>query len=171
MPSVLFVCTANQFRSPLAAACFNQILDQAGQLPSWCVESAGTWTIPDLPATSQAIRIADHLDLPGLAAHRTRQVDQELLDRFDLILVMEIGHLEALASEFPSACDRLNLLSEVADGSPYSILDPFDQNTDPEEVAAELVALIQNGSRHIIDLAERLHASNHPPLPPGEGQG
>ncbi len=170
MPSVLFVCTANQFRSPLAAACFSQVLDRAGLLPEWRVESAGTWTIPDLPASSQAIHLADRFELPGLAAHRTRQIDQKLLDCFDLILVMEIGHLEALVSEFPSASPRLNLLSEVTEGAPYSLLDPFDQSTDPYEVASELIALIQNGSRRIIELAESLHASRHPPLPPG-GQG
>ncbi len=165
MPSVLFVCTANQFRSPLAAACFLQALGRINVPGDWRVESAGTWTIPDLPAASSALKAADRLGLPGLASHRTRQVDQMLLDTFDLILVMEIGHLEALTSEFPSANDRLYLLSEVVDGTPYSLLDPSDRNGDPLEIAVELQTLIQNGSGRIMNLAQILHTSRHPTNP------
>ncbi len=157
MPSVLFVCTANQFRSPLAAACFINCLDQENADDIWRVESAGTWTMPGLPAAPLALKVAERLGLPGLNAHRTRPVDQTLLDQFDLILVMESGHLEAITVEFPSVCGRLNLLSEVADGVPYSILDPADQSSDPQEVASELQLLIQRGANKISALAQSLH--------------
>ena len=157
MPSVLFVCTANQFRSPLAAACFINSLNQANAIEGWKVESAGTWTITGLPASSLAIQIANRLGLPGLNAHKTRPVDQKLLDQFDLILVMELGHLEAVASEFPSVRGRLNLLSNVVNGIPYSIPDPAGQDGNPEEVASELQMMIQSGSRQIMELAQSLH--------------
>ena len=157
MPSILFVCTANQFRSPLAAACFINCLDQENAHDKWRVESAGTWTIPGLPAANLALKAAGRLGLPRLNAHRTRQVDQALLDQFDLILVMESGHLEAIASEFPSVCGRLKLLSEVADGLPYSILDPADVRDDPQGVASELQLLIKRGANKISTLAQSLH--------------
>ncbi len=160
---VLFVCTANQFRSPLAVACFMDLLNKMDALGEWRVESAGTWTIPGLPASTAAIRVADYLGLPGLNAHRTRQVDQELLDQFDLILVMEVNHLETISNEFSSVYQRLNLLSEVADGFPYSILDPGDQNSDPSAVAIELQELIQRGQVRIMELAQSLHNSRREP--------
>ena len=119
--------------------------------------SAGTWTKPGLPAASVAIRIADRLELPGLNDHRTRQVNLELLEDYDLILTMERGQLEALASEFPAKKGRLMLLSEVADGLPYDIPDPIDLITDPEEVASELKILIEKGGNNIFHLAEAIH--------------
>jgi protein-tyrosine phosphatase len=157
MPSVLFVCTANQFRSPLAAACFLDCLDQDPAPGTWRVESAGTWTISDLPAAPPAVKAAERLGLSGLDAHRTRLVDQALLEQFDLILVMEIGHLEAITIEFPSVCGRLNLLSQVVDGLTYSILDPADYRKGPQELASELQALIERGMNKILDLARSLH--------------
>jgi protein-tyrosine phosphatase len=157
MPSILFVCTANQFRSPLAAAFFVNCLDQDNTLETWRVESAGTWAIPNLPAASLALKAADRLGLIGLKAHRTRLVDKALLDQFDLILVMEIGHVEAIRIEFPSVRERLSLLSEVVDGVPYSILDPADYGRDPQEVVSELHSLIQRGAKKISILAQSLH--------------
>jgi protein-tyrosine phosphatase len=157
MPSVLFVCRANQFRSPLASAFLLRQIGSDHRSKDWSVGSAGTWTKPGLPAASVAIRIADRLDLPGLNDHRTRQVNLELLEDYDLILTMERGQLEALASEFPALLGRLMLLSEVADGLPYDIPDPVDLITDPEEVASELKMLIEKGGDKIFHLAEAIH--------------
>jgi len=157
MPSVLFVCRANQFRSPLAAAFLLRQIASDHRSKDWNVGSAGTWTKPGLPAASVAIRIADRLELPGLNDHRTRQVNLELLEDYDLILTMERGQLEALASEFPAKKGRLMLLSEVADGLPYDIPDPIDLITDPEEVASELKILIEKGGNKIFHLAEAIH--------------
>ncbi|MGB9521787.1 MAG: low molecular weight phosphatase family protein, partial [Anaerolineales bacterium] len=47
MPSVLFVCTANQCRSPLAQGLFQLALN--GQLSGWRIDSAGTWAVNGLP--------------------------------------------------------------------------------------------------------------------------
>ena len=157
MPSVLFVCTANQFRSPIAAACLISFIHQEDKPEKWRAESAGTWTKPGLPISPLALQIARPLGLRGLESHITRQVSQEILDQFDLILVMESGHLEAIASEFHNVFGRLMMLSEVVDGRPYSILDPADQGNDPYEVASELQMLMQRGGNKILKLAGSLH--------------
>ena len=157
MPSVLFICRANQFRSPLAAAFLLKQIGSDHRAEEWSVGSAGTWTKPGQPAASVARRIANRLDLPGLGDHRTRQVSRELLDGYDLILMMETGQLEAIASEFHAASDRSKLLSEVVDGMPYDIPDPVGLMNDPEEVASELQMLIEKGGKKIMKLAETLH--------------
>ena len=155
MPSVLFICRANQFRSPLAAAFLLKQIESGGE--EWSVGSAGTWTKPGQPAASVAITIANRLNLLGLDEHRTRQVGRELLDGYDLILTMETGQLEAIASEFQAVADRSRLLSEVVDGLPYDIPDPVGLLNDPEEVASELQMLIEKGGHKILKLAETLH--------------
>ena len=157
MPSILFVCTANQFRSPIAAASLINFIRRENLPGNWIVESAGTWTKPGLPVSPLALRIAQGLGLCGLECHVTQVVSQELLDQFDLILVMDSGHLEAIDNEFPNICGRLILLSEFVDGISYDIVDPADPNNGPDEVACELQMLIQRGANKILDFAQSLH--------------
>ena len=162
MPSILFVCTANQFRSPLAAACLLKTMEHEDTGRAWIVESAGTWAKAGLPAPDIALQVASQLGLEGLEGHRTRQVDHDLLDQFDLILVMESGHKEALCSEFPSVGRRVHLLPEIADGIPYDIPDPADARIEPNEVGRELNMLIARGKEKILQLAERLRKYSSP---------
>jgi protein arginine phosphatase len=156
MPSVLFVCTANQFRSPIAAACFSKLIEQEALDKKWRVASAGTWTESGMRAAGIASRVARSLDLGGLESHLTRQVEQDLLDRFDLVIVMETGHKEALYSEFPTLHQHLYLLSELADGIPYDIPDPADTSVDPFDVGREICTLLARGKEKILRVAESL---------------
>ena len=158
MPSVLFICTANQFRSPLAAACLLDAIQKAQPPGTWIVESAGTWTKAGMRAPELARQIANKLGLPGLESHRTRQVDQKLLSRFDLSIVMETGHKEALCIEFPFIKKRVMMLSEIVEGIQYDIHDPAAPDVDPNEVANELKKLIDEGANKITRLAESLSA-------------
>ena len=156
MPSVLFLCTANRFRSPLAAAIFCNKLNEDGRLASWRVDSAGTWTVPGLPVIPMALLAAQQLGL-DLNAHASVLVNAQMLAEHDLILVMETGHKEALASEFPFVRKRVYLLSEVVDKIAYDIPDPEQSNEEAGEIAQELNDLIQRGYAGICLLAEALH--------------
>lgn len=159
MPSVLFVCTADRFRSPLAAALFRHRLKQEPDGHDWSAASAGTWADPDkvvIPPTKWA---ANHLHL-DLNAHKSRRINRELLNAYDLVLVMENNHREGLLVEFPEMEDRTFLLSMVAVGQTYNIPDPHVQPGDTfQDVADELCGLIDKGYRNICDLARRLHDS------------
>ena len=156
MPSVLFVCTANQFRSPIAAACFSKLIEREAPDKKWRVASAGTWTESGMRAAGIASRVADSLGLGRLESHLTRQIEQDLLVQFDLVIVMEAGHKEALYSEFPSVRQRLYLLSELVDGIPYDIPDPADSGVDPFEVGREICTLLARGEEKILQVAESL---------------
>jgi protein-tyrosine phosphatase len=156
MPSILFVCTANQFRSPLAAACFLKQAVPENHPKKWRVESAGTWGKSGLGASAIALDVAASLGLDGLDLHRTRQIGPGLLARFDLVLVMEQGHKEAICAEFPSICRHVYLLSEVVDGFPYDIPDPGRPGVNPAEVGSLLSDLISRGKSKIQELAESL---------------
>ncbi len=157
MISVLFVCTADRFRSPLAAALFKHRLDQESEARDWSVGSAGTWAESDRVVIPPTKWVAGHLNL-DLGAHKSRPISKELLSTHDLILVMENNHREALLVEFPEMKDRLFLLSEVASGRAYNIPDPHVQPGDTfEDVAAELRDLIDKGYQKIRALAIKLH--------------
>jgi protein-tyrosine phosphatase len=156
MPSVLFVCTANQFRSPIAAACLLKQIEGETLDQKWRVESAGTWAENGLSAPGIALQVAASLGLDGLESHLTRQVEGDLLDQFDLVIVMEMGHKEAIRIEFPSASQRLYLLSEIVDGIPYDIPDPAHSGVDPVDVGYEIYKMIAQGKDKILQLAESL---------------
>jgi len=157
MPSVLFVCTANQYRSPLAAAYFRRELETHGAPRHWTVESAGTWARAGAPAAPQAQQAAREAGL-NLDGHFARQVDLELLGRFDLILAMEAGQVEAIQVEFPAVARRIHLLSAAVGRAAYDIPDPFLSKEDARQVAAEIQALLQGGFERLTSLAAQLHA-------------
>src|SRR5512140_1684002 len=122
MPTILFVCTANRFRSPLAAACFQRELDLRKPAGDWHVLSAGMWTSDGMPAMPDAVRSASRLGL-DLSRHASQAITSVLTSSADLILVMEQGQKEALQAEFPDSARKVHLLSEAATGYSYDIPD------------------------------------------------
>jgi protein-tyrosine-phosphatase len=164
MPSILFVCTANMVRSPMAMALWRQMLGAAAL--DWQVESAGTWTVDGQPAAARAIQaLKDRGAL--LSGHRSRPVSAELLRRFDLILVMETGHKEALKVEFPEVAGRVYLLSEMV-GSRYDIPDPIGGPlSDYVETANEIERILSKGYGRICQLCQAAQAGPAAPAEPG----
>jgi protein-tyrosine phosphatase len=153
MPSILFVCLANRYRSPLAAAFFRQCLGKSSDRGSWSVGSAGTWAQPGLPPDARALKDARDKGL-NIKAHRSRQVNAILLSQSNLVLVMEAGQIEALQVEFPKEREKIFLLSEVADGIPFDFPDPFGPDSGThQEIANELYELIKRGFDKICKLA------------------
>lgn len=152
MPHILFVCTANLYRSPLAAAFFEKKLQSEGCPHDWVVESAGTWTLPGQHVPLDVLRIAASINI-SLKGHITRQVNLELLARHDLIIVMNRGHREALVFEFPAIQERVHLLSELADQLEYDVIDPATCDLKIDEVAAEILKLVYRAYPRICQLA------------------
>jgi protein-tyrosine phosphatase len=157
MPSIIFVCTANQFRSPIAAALFRKKLEAQARPGKWEIASAGTWTTPGQPSTPAAGQLAQRCGV-SLEGHLTELVSHSRLSRFDLVLVMEAGHREALLAEFPSIGARVFLLAEVVDHMRYDIPDPARSPEHAGRFAGEMCELIERGYEAICKLAEDIHA-------------
>lgn len=153
LPSILFICTANQIRSPFAQEYFKRIVNQFETAGEWTVDSAGTWAFEGAPATPLAQLIARENDI-SLADHRSKIVSKFLLKQFNLILVMEHRHKEALCAEFPELCNRVYLLAEMH-GSPREIPDPIAGGLESYRMTAqEIKDAIDEGLGRIVELAE-----------------
>jgi len=153
MPSVLFICTANQFRSPIAETCLKQKLKDLGEVENWRVSSAGTWAEKGLPAHPMAVKAAAGVGL-DLSEHRSKPVTPRLLDRSDLVVVMEKDHKEALLTEFPLMNAKIILLTELVGETNSNVPDPVvDKCHDADEVTEMICSLIDAGFDNLLTLA------------------
>jgi len=105
--SVLFVCTGNTCRSPLAEAmCKRLVADRLGcgvdELPSrgFVIESAGVATWGGLPASPEAEAAVREVGA-DLSGHRSRPIDPALLARATDVIAMTAGHAAVLRAKFP----------------------------------------------------------------------
>lgn len=155
MPKILFVCTGNVYRSPLAAAFFARKLKENKKRKSWVVGSAGTWTVSGRSVSQDVMLAAQKFKL-DLKDHTTYMLDAELIAAQNLILVMERGHKEALSVEFPAARKKIYLLSKAVDDQEYDIPDPLKSGQTIDVLAADISELIERGYPKIIELAKKV---------------
>ncbi|MBM3124032.1 MAG: low molecular weight protein arginine phosphatase [Chloroflexi bacterium] len=151
MITILFVCTGNQFRSPIAAAAFREQLTRDGREKLWQASSAGTWTRNGMPAPREAVDLAHSVGL-NIEGHSTQTLDRSLVDQANLILVMEAGHKESILVEFPSARGKTHLLAEVIEGNVFDIPDPASTMGEAPGIIRELVDMVRNGTGRIYQL-------------------
>ncbi len=144
MPNILFVCTANICRSPMAEALFADWVKRNRPPGEWHVASAGTWAEDGLPASENAVTVMAERGL-DLARHRSRAVSEPLLARASLVLCMTASHAEALRAEFPQHTGRVKQVSELV-GLKFDVLDPYGGPLEGyARTAAELEELMERG--------------------------
>ncbi|MCJ7625146.1 MAG: hypothetical protein MUO76_16735 [Anaerolineaceae bacterium] len=149
MPAVLFVCTANLCRSPMAEALFRSILiNTRADWQDWKIGSAGTWAVSVKTAMPYSQEMMKELGL-DISRHRSRTISNELLNAADLILTMESSHKEAIQIEFSSRSSKIFMLSEMA-GKTADIPDPAGKR---REEFIEITNLIR---QYLIDGFERI---------------
>ncbi len=116
------------------------------------MDSAGTWAVPQRTVYADAAQAASKLGL-DVDSHVTRLVDEAILGDYDLILVMEKGHKEALRVEFPAVRERVYLLSEMLDGVLFDVPDPIVSTDGTEVILRDMCDVIRHGLPRIMELA------------------
>jgi len=111
--TVLFVCTANVCRSPMAEAIFNALTHDAGMAHG--ARSAGIAALEGEPMTPHA-RAA--LEEAGVYAdrHRARQVDKVMIEEADLVLAMTPYHAEKLRGLSAASSGKIRTLPGYVGG-------------------------------------------------------
>lgn len=121
---VLFVCTANICRSPMAETIFDALVSDAGI--SYEARSAGVAALVGEPMAPNA---AAALEEVGVYAgeHHARQVIKPMLEEADLVLAMTPKHVAALRRLSEVSSHKIYTLPEYARGAPSEegISDPY----------------------------------------------
>ena len=130
MKTILFICTGNVCRSPMAEALFRRAVTGRGEFRAL---SAGIGAMDGQPPTAHSVRAMRELGV-DIAAQRSRMLTAELVRSADLILGMTHSHVDTVALLYPAAAEKTFLLREfdetlenyekdISDpiGSPYPI--------------------------------------------------
>jgi protein-tyrosine-phosphatase len=122
MKKVLFVCTGNICRSPMAEAFFNHLAGQK-QLPMRA-RSAGLYPVLDF-ATQEAVIVGREYGV-DLSAHRSRRLDRMMAANAGIILTMTSEQQREIERAYPTASGKTFTLLEFA-GESGDIADPYGQ--------------------------------------------
>jgi protein-tyrosine phosphatase len=127
----------------------------AQSVDDWRIESAGVWAEEGHPAAFYTRRVLEARDI-GIIEHSSRPVTAEMVREFDLILVMERNHKEALRAAFPGLSDRIYMMSEMV-GRQEDIVDPIGgPKADYEDTAREMEEILSEGFDNILRLTGNL---------------
>lgn len=125
MKHILFVCSGNTCRSPMAESLFIQELKKAGDVDVVCeVQSAGIFAGVGVPASSEAIQVMQERGL-NLSAHRSQALQQDHLEWADLVLTMTDSHRRHILSRFEVPVHKVYTLTEFAGAGRADVVDPF----------------------------------------------
>ncbi len=125
--SILFVCTGNVCRSPMAESLLRALAPSG---VSWQIASAGIAAENGASASRNAVDVMAELGA-DLRSHRSSRLTAELVDRAYIIVGMTQAHKQAIISAFPVAADKVYLLKSFdASGRDGDVADPIGGSTD-----------------------------------------
>jgi protein-tyrosine phosphatase len=157
MRSILFVCTANICRSPMAEGVLRKLLADAGREADFEIDSAGTHDYhvgkpPFKAAMEHAARRG--YQISHLVARRVSPQD---FDHFDAILAMDRANVGSLRTIAPTRCkNKIELLLDYGDlHYGKDVPDPYNREAKDFELALDM---IEDGCRGLASFVTRAAA-------------
>ncbi len=166
MKNVLFICTGNVCRSPMAEGLLRQMAGKDVE-----VASAGLGAGRGQPPSAHAIDVLreEGIDISDI---RSQPVSAELLRRADYIFTMTRDHLDMLLLLFPEMASKARLLrfDEAAKGGRLDVTDPiggtrgtYEACKDDIKRAMPRVIELITGQQAHMDTATRTATTSHEP--------
>ena len=118
MKTIIFVCTGNTCRSPMAECMFRALVKQRGLENEWRILSAGTYAMSGAPASQGSLRAMQRRGL-SLDGHRSQAVTRVLLDSADLVVGMGRSHIMQLRMMYPDCQTPMYAFDDPPVSDPY----------------------------------------------------
>ncbi len=151
---LLFVCTGNICRSPLAEGILTELAEREGLAGQVIADSAGThgYHVGD-PPDPRSIDVAARRGI-DISRQRARKLRASDLSRFDLVVALDRTHRDHILAICPPALrGRVVLLMDFADGiGPPDVDDPYYGDDAGFERA---YATIERGVRGLLEFVRR----------------
>src|SRR6185369_10146594 len=155
MKTILFVCTGNICRSPMAEGLFRHATGGRG---NYRVLSAGVGAADGLPPSEFAARALKELGI-DISQQRSRLLTADLVHQADYILGMTHSHVDAITLLYPQAAEKTFLLrefDETLDAYENDISDPIGGSY---EVYTNCRDQIEQGIASMLNFIEQTSAA------------
>ena len=104
--NILFVCTGNICRSPMAEY---MLASRLSDKTDWDVRSAGVFAGNGMVASRLSVETLDEIGI-DMRSHRSRALGRELVDWASVVVVMTGSHRDQISTLFPDAMEKVFLL-------------------------------------------------------------
>jgi RpiB/LacA/LacB family sugar-phosphate isomerase len=153
MKTILFLCTGNVCRSPMAEGLFRHAVRGRGDFR---VLSAGLGAVDGQPPTPHSVQAMREIGI-DISQQRSRALTAEMVSAADYIFGMTHGHVDTVALLYPQLAEKTFLLREFDDSlEPYEkdISDPIGS---PYEIYVECRNQIELGIATLLKFMEQQH--------------
>ena len=145
---LLFVCSGNTCRSPLAEGIAKALFSQDSSID---ISSAGTSALEGFPASKFATEVASNHQI-DISGHQSKLLDKARITEADLIVTMESRHSHTVGAIEPAAPEYTRVITDFCPGLEGGIPDPIGGNlSDYQRTFDILKKCIENMKTSFVD--------------------
>jgi RpiB/LacA/LacB family sugar-phosphate isomerase len=153
MKRILFVCTGNVCRSPMAEGLFRKLTAGRADIQ---IASAGITAARGMPPSEQAVAAMAEIGA-DISCQRSQPLTAELVQWASFIFVMTRAHREMIEMIFPEAAEKTFLLKDFDETAQFErdIADPIGMPLEVYRRCRDEIARALDGALEFIELAEQ----------------